>query len=235
MYAVTINHPAINEQRYFCKSPGAVRDIVWGVARAQGQPITSEGGHDSEMIFEVGRLLSDADIEYKGALKVLDFTVIAEPIGTGTEFDCEGGHEGEDAALLGGPAICDGSCRPRPRFDREALADLACALDDADLDESGGCGACGLEAGQMCAACGRCNCDRHDSCARAPEGATSAAEAPSAAPYCSSDHCTKFLECGPDSKCCEVTCGCCPQVSADDNCSLTPENSDGDRHCHEHS
>ncbi|MFD3844739.1 hypothetical protein ACFWVB_02465 [Streptomyces microflavus] len=171
MYAVAIVHPAIEEQRYFCGSPGAVRDVVWGVARAQGEPITSEGGHDSEMIAEVGRLLSDAVIEHIGTLKVLDVTVTAEPVGSGTEFDCEGHADDEDAVLLGGPERCDGRCRPRPRFNHEALVKLTCALDDGELDAEGGCSACGLEAGQMCAGCGRCNCETHASCVR-PTGDT---------------------------------------------------------------
>lgn len=169
MYAVTLAHPQLDDRRFYCPTPGALRDIVWGAARAQGQPITAEGGHDSEMISEVGDLRSRADAEGIGTLKVFDFTVTVEPVGTGTEFDCEGGHDNDDAALLDGPATCDGRCRPRPRFGREALVDLTCALDDADLDKSGGCGSCGLEAGQTCATCGRCNCHRHDSCERPAE------------------------------------------------------------------
>ncbi|WP_439082108.1 hypothetical protein [Streptomyces sp. WL006] len=170
MYAVTLAHPQLDDRRFFCPTPGALRDVVWGAARAHGQPITAEGGRDSEMIAEVGYLRSRADNGGIGTLTVFDFTVTVEPVGTGTEFDCEGGHEGEDAALLGGPATCDGRCRPRPRFGHQALTDLVCALDDAELDESGGCGACGLEAGQMCVGCGRCNCDGHDGCARPAEG-----------------------------------------------------------------
>ncbi|MEU6628408.1 hypothetical protein ABZ905_08950 [Streptomyces parvus] len=170
MYAVTLAHPQLDDRRFYCPTPGALRDVVWGAARAHGQPITAEGGRDSEMIAEVGDLRSRADIDGIGTLAVFDFTVTVEPVGTGTEFDCEGGHEGEDAALLGGPTTCDGRCRPRPRFGHQALTDLVCALDDAELDESGGCGACGLEAGQMCVGCGRCNCHRHDGCARPAEG-----------------------------------------------------------------
>ncbi|MFE3033043.1 hypothetical protein ACFXKY_15535 [Streptomyces canus] len=49
---------------------------------------------------------------------------------------------------------------------REAAIDRALLLDDLELELTGGCGACGLEAGQMCVACGRCNCDRHDDCTR---------------------------------------------------------------------
>ncbi|MFD9422249.1 MULTISPECIES: hypothetical protein [unclassified Streptomyces] len=176
MYAVTLAHPHLDERRFFCGTPGELRDAVWGVARAQGSPITSEGGYDREMIYEVGDLRSRADTEGTGTLQVLDFTVTVDPI-AGTEYDCEG-HEGEDIALLGNPATCDGSCRPRPRFDRAALVDLTTALDDAELDESGGCGACGLEAGQMCVACGCCNCDRHDTCVRPPEDTSATVEAP---------------------------------------------------------
>lgn len=64
------------------------------------------------------------------------------------------------------PPRCDGRCKPRIRFDKNALIDLSCALGDAELEEAGGCGRCGLEAGRMCVACGKCNCGRHDSCIR---------------------------------------------------------------------
>lgn len=49
---------------------------------------------------------------------------------------------------------------------RQARIDRALALDDLELEEEGGCGACGLEADDMCACCGQCNCDRHDTCVR---------------------------------------------------------------------
>ncbi len=49
---------------------------------------------------------------------------------------------------------------------RDLAADLALFVDDLDLEEEGGCGACGLEADQMCVACGQCNCDQHGDCAR---------------------------------------------------------------------
>ncbi|PWI05498.1 hypothetical protein DIZ27_38870 [Streptomyces sp. NWU339] len=45
---------------------------------------------------------------------------------------------------------------------REAVIDP----DDLELELTGGCGRCGLEADMMCAGCGRCNCDRHDQCKR---------------------------------------------------------------------
>lgn len=38
--------------------------------------------------------------------------------------------------------------------------------DDLELSLTGGCPACGLEHDQMCVGCGRCNCDRHDTCVR---------------------------------------------------------------------
>ncbi|WP_019061741.1 hypothetical protein [Streptomyces prunicolor] len=49
---------------------------------------------------------------------------------------------------------------------QQAAIDRQIFLDDLELELTGGCGACGLEADQMCAACGRCNCDRHDECTR---------------------------------------------------------------------
>lgn len=51
---------------------------------------------------------------------------------------------------------------------RKALISLVLQADDAELEASGGCGACGLEAWQMCVACERCNCDTHGSCVRPP-------------------------------------------------------------------
>ncbi|MEU1853937.1 hypothetical protein ABZ499_32940 [Streptomyces sp. NPDC019990] len=156
MYDVILDGPGIDARTYFADGPGELRNIVWGVARAQGQPVTD----DREMIAKVGELRSDCDITGDGTLQVHAITV--------TVRDAEGceGHAGEDSVLLGGPETCDGSCRPRRRFREPQLIDLVCALEDAELEGSGGCGACGLEAGQMCAACGKCNCDRHDTCIR---------------------------------------------------------------------
>jgi hypothetical protein len=164
MYEVTIEHPAVGERTYVADGPGGLRDIVWGVARAQGRPITDEGGRDREMIHAVGALRSRADFEGAGRLEVGAVTVKVEPADD-SAYACQG-HQGEDAVLLGGPEFCDGSCVPRRRFKKAALLDLADALEDAELDASGGCSACGLEAGQKCVACGRCNCDRHDDCKR---------------------------------------------------------------------
>ncbi|MEH0579053.1 MULTISPECIES: hypothetical protein [Streptomyces] len=50
--------------------------------------------------------------------------------------------------------------------EREAAIDRAILIDDLELELTGGCGRCGLEADWMCVACGRCNCDRHDDCTR---------------------------------------------------------------------
>lgn len=160
MYVITIEHPAIEDRTYLADGPGQLRDIVWGVARAQGKPVTD----NLAMIVEVGTLRSRCDIEGKGVLAVHDITVTltdADP----SSFECEG-HEGEDGVLLDGPTRCAGRCKPRARFDKSALIDLSCALDDAELEAAGGCGRCGLEVGQMCAGCGNCNCHRHDVCAR---------------------------------------------------------------------
>lgn len=167
MYEVTIQHPAIADRSFTCNGPGDLRTLVWGVARAQGQPITEENGRDREMIAEVGTLRSRADINGVGELTVHEITVKVEPADE-TAYQCEG-REGEDIVLLGGPNFCDGRCKPRRPFKHQSLLDLADALDDADLNTSGGCSGCGLEAGANCADCGRCNCDRHDNCKR-PEG-----------------------------------------------------------------
>ncbi|QNT94890.1 hypothetical protein HEP81_04617 [Streptomyces griseofuscus] len=156
MFEVTIEHPGIEDRTYFADRQGELRNIVWGVARAQGKPTTN----DREMIAIVGGIASDWAIRGEATLKVHDVTVIVrDPAG------CDG-HAGEDGVLLGGPETCDGSCKPRPRFSLAAAADLTCALDDAELDATGGCGPCGLEAGQMCAGCGKCNCHTHETCVR---------------------------------------------------------------------
>ncbi|MER7739994.1 hypothetical protein ABTX34_17040 [Streptomyces sp. NPDC096538] len=161
MYDVILDGPGLDDCFYFADRPGELRNIVWAVARAQGRPVTD----DSEMIAKVGELRSDCDITGEGTLQVHAVTVTVRDA-----EGCDGGHDGEDAVLLGGPAVCDGRCKPRPRFTREAIGYLASALDDAELDKSGGCGACGLEAGQMCAACGKCNCDSHGTCVRPAQG-----------------------------------------------------------------
>ncbi|MYR63890.1 hypothetical protein GTY54_49385 [Streptomyces sp. SID625] len=162
MYLVTIEHPGIKDRTYSADRPGELRNIVWACARVQGKPIPD--ADDREMIHEVGALRSQADINGEGALKVHDITVkVAEA--DPAEYACEG-HEGEDAVLLGGPKFCDGRCKPRTRFTQDAAVALACALDDADLEAEGGCGPCGLEVDQMCAACGKCNCHTHETCAR---------------------------------------------------------------------
>ncbi|MFD3609017.1 hypothetical protein ACFWXA_13250 [Streptomyces atroolivaceus] len=161
MYEATIEHPAIEEQTYLCTTPGELRDVVWGVARAQGEPIADKDA--GEMIHTVGALRSAADIDGVGTLAVHGITVRVEPADE-TAYACEG-HESLYVGL-GETVFCDGTCRPRRKFNHTALVDLSLALDDADLDETGGCGPCGLEAGQMCADCGRCNCSRHDSCKR---------------------------------------------------------------------
>ncbi|MFB0617265.1 hypothetical protein [Streptomyces sp. AGS-58] len=49
---------------------------------------------------------------------------------------------------------------------REAAIARAVLIDDLELALTGGCPHCGLEADWMCAACGLCNCDRHDRCKR---------------------------------------------------------------------
>lgn len=38
--------------------------------------------------------------------------------------------------------------------------------DGLDIAIGGGCPACDLEADQMCAGCGLCNCDSHETCVR---------------------------------------------------------------------
>ncbi|MFD8774516.1 hypothetical protein [Streptomyces sp. NPDC059916] len=160
MYEVTIEHPAIGERQFDCKDAGELRRLVSGVHRAQNEPVTD----DLQTITAVGVLRSQADTEGKGVLTAGAVTITVEP-GDPCAFECEG-HPDEDSVLLGGPEFCDGTCRPRRRFDGKALVELGIALDDADLEASGGCGPCGLEAGQMCADCKRCNCHRHDQCKR---------------------------------------------------------------------
>lgn len=136
MYDVTLQHPTLGERVFACQSGGELRTLAYGVARAQGQPVTD----DRQMIADVGHLRSQADLDGAGLLTVGEITLKAEP--------------------------ADPAAGPRPRFDHNALIELTTELDDAELEAAGGCGGCGLEADQMCVGCGRCNCDRHDSCTR---------------------------------------------------------------------
>ncbi|MFF4388564.1 hypothetical protein ACFY0G_17555 [Streptomyces sp. NPDC001552] len=159
MYKVTITHPAIEDRAYACADGGDLRTLVYGVARAQGEPVTD----DTDMIARVGRARYCADIDGTALLAIGQAAVRVEPARS-TASTCEG-HE-DLYVGLGETAFCDGTCKPLPRFGRDALLDLADALDDADLDENFGCSGCGLQAGDMCAGCGRCNCDRHDTCQR---------------------------------------------------------------------
>jgi hypothetical protein len=160
MYEVTIQHRAFEEKTFTAKDAGELRTLIYGVARAQGKQVEN----DSDLIAEVGDVRSRADIEGVGLIEVYDLRVEVKPAEDEIEYACEG-HESLYVGL-GETVHCDGSCKPRLRFTRETLIDLSTALDDDDLDESGGCGTCGLEAEQMCVGCGRCNCDRHDSCKR---------------------------------------------------------------------
>ncbi|MFD6935253.1 hypothetical protein ACFWAP_03725 [Streptomyces goshikiensis] len=155
MYEVTIKHPAIEDRRFGCATGGELRTLAYAVARAQNEPVTD----DSDMIARVGAARSGADIDGTALLAVGEVAIRVEIAAT-----CEG-HESLYVGL-GETVYCDGSCRPLPRFDHNALIDLSSALDDADLDENFGCGACGLTAELMCAACGQCNCSRHDTCTR---------------------------------------------------------------------
>lgn len=57
----------------------------------------------------------------------------------------------------------------RPASFAEAMAtpfDRGAFLDSLEIHLDGGCGVCDTEADEMCAACGRCRCDRHDTCTR---------------------------------------------------------------------
>ncbi|MFZ3595085.1 hypothetical protein [Streptomyces sp. BH104] len=161
MYQVTIEHSGIQgELQFDCADGLELRALVYSVHRAQNQPVVD----DFQTFTAVNVVLSQADADGKGVLNAHAVTVTVEP-GDPCAFECEG-HPGDDSVLLGGPEFCDGTCKPRRRFDCEALVRLALALDDAELDATGGCGPCGLEAGQMCVDCKQCNCDRHDQCKR---------------------------------------------------------------------
>lgn len=159
MYEVTIQHPAVEEQAFTAKDGGELRTLIYGVAHAQGK----RPAWDRDLIAEISDVRSRADIEGVGLIEVYDLTVEVKPAEE-VDYACDG-HESLYVGL-GETVTCDGSCVPRLRFSRDARMRLALALDDEDLDETGGCGPCGLEAGQMCAGCGHCNCSRHDSCKR---------------------------------------------------------------------
>ncbi|MER7477372.1 hypothetical protein ABTX60_06915 [Streptomyces sp. NPDC126510] len=62
--------------------------------------------------------------------------------------------------------------RYRRTTEREAAINRMIVADDLELELTGGCGRCGLEADWMCVACGRCNCHRHDNCTRPAEQKT---------------------------------------------------------------
>ncbi|MEC3995195.1 hypothetical protein VSR01_17300 [Actinacidiphila sp. DG2A-62] len=163
MYEVTIEHPAFEEKTFTAKDGGELRTLIYGVARAQGKQVDN----DSDMIAEVGAVRSRADVEGVGVIEVYDLTVKVAPAENPSDYACEG-HESLYVGL-GESAYCDGGCVRRLRFTRDSLVELTLALDDEELDETGGCGRCGLEADQMCVGCGRCNCDTHGSCER-PDG-----------------------------------------------------------------
>ncbi|WP_019548592.1 hypothetical protein [Streptomyces sulphureus] len=160
MYDVTIKAQGIEDRGYHCKDGAELRTLVYGVFRVQGEPVKN----DSELIAEIGGARSAADLGGVGSVGAGDCTVAVAEVEDWTEFSCDG-HESLYVGL-GETVRCDGTCGPRRRFDRAALVDLSVALDDAELDATGGCGGCGLEAGQMCAACRKCNCERHDVCVR---------------------------------------------------------------------
>ncbi|MGA5497751.1 hypothetical protein ACPCSP_25645 [Streptomyces cinereoruber] len=162
MYEVTIQHPSIEEKTFTAKDGGELRTLVYRVARAQGNEISV-----GDLIAEAGAVRSRADIEGVGLIEVHDLTVEVRPAENESDYACEG-HESLYTGF-GETAYCDGSCVKRATFDRVALLELSAALDDEDLEESGGCPDCGLEADDKCAACGLCNCDRHDNCKR-PQG-----------------------------------------------------------------
>ncbi|MFE0765402.1 hypothetical protein [Streptomyces smyrnaeus] len=165
MYQVTIEHPAIEERQFDCKDGGELRTLVYGVHRAQNEPVTD----DRQTIAAVAVVRSQADTDGTGTLRAHAATITVESY---DDFDyaCEG-HE-DLYAGLGEAVYCDGTCKPRRRFNQSALVDLASALEDAELDATGGCGACGLESWAMCAACKKCNCERHDACVRPAAEAT---------------------------------------------------------------
>ncbi|KUN37723.1 hypothetical protein AQJ30_15680 [Streptomyces longwoodensis] len=57
--------------------------------------------------------------------------------------------------------------RPATRpLDPKNPRDRAEIVEHLELELTGGCGFCDLEADMMCAGCGRCNCHRHDDCVR---------------------------------------------------------------------
>jgi hypothetical protein len=160
MYEITIQHRAFEEKTFTAEDGAELRTLIYGVARAQSR----QPDIDRDLIVEAGAVRSRADIEGIGLIEVHGLTLKVAPAENDSDCACEG-HESVNVGL-GETAYCDGTCRPRLRFTHDTLVELLIALDDEDVEESGGCGACGREADQMCACCGRCNCDRHDECTR---------------------------------------------------------------------
>lgn len=112
---------------------------TYGVTKARGSGCIKPAGHDSAHLVTEG----DVDDEF-----------------CGNEYDAdscelEPGHSG--AHLSGNLAWSYG---------RASTVDLVLASRDLETDLLGGCGICDTEHWEMCAACQKCRCHRHDTCQR---------------------------------------------------------------------
>ncbi|WP_030236894.1 hypothetical protein [Streptomyces sp. NRRL S-350] len=125
MYEIRVSHPALISRTFTAKDGGELRNLVWAVARAAGQPIGD--GEDREMVHEVGDLRSRADIEGVGVLDVRGVTVRVMSTARGDWEECEGHDDNPDVGL-GETDYCDGTCVVRPIFGCEDEAALAAAL-----------------------------------------------------------------------------------------------------------
>ncbi|MGW1989622.1 hypothetical protein [Embleya sp. NPDC001921] len=161
MYTITIEHPAVQAEQFTCKGAGELFTTAYRVAGAQGKP----GKDDMELGSAISSALWQADLKGTATLIVHAVTLTIEQADP-SEYECEG-HE-DLAGPLGETVMCDGTCTRRP-FSVKAALGLMIAIDGAELDADGGCGACGIEAGQTCAGCGGCNCEDHGSCERPVE------------------------------------------------------------------
>ncbi|MGC0418367.1 hypothetical protein [Embleya sp. AB8] len=163
MYEVTVEHPAVQAERFTCKGTPELFTTTYRVAGAQGQ----QGKDDVELGSAISSALWQADLTGTATLVVHAVTLTIEQADP-SAYECEG-HE-DPAGPLGESVMCDGTCTRRP-FTVKAALGLMIAIDGAELDAEGGCGVCDVEAGQMCAGCGGCNCEEHGSCERPVEAA----------------------------------------------------------------
>ncbi|MFE7547033.1 rhodanese-like domain-containing protein [Streptomyces gardneri] len=79
---------------------------------------------------------------------------------------CGDEYDGEECELEPGHAGGHIAGNLAWSYGRASTADLVLASHDLETDLLGGCGICDTEHWEMCAACQKCRCHRHDECQR---------------------------------------------------------------------